>query len=327
MKIKRVLVTGGAGFIGSHLCERLLNDGNTVICLDNYFTGRKENVVHLQNNARFELVQHDITSPFFAEIDEIYNLACPASPYYYQYDPIKTMMTSVYGAVNMLDLAKQTNARILQTSTSEVYGDPIIHPQVETYWGNVNPIGLRSCYDEGKRAAETLFMDYYRQYNLRIKIVRIFNTYGPKLNPLDGRVISNFIVQALKGEDITVYGNGLQTRSFQYIDDLIEGLLRVMSTDDSFTGPVNIGNPHEFTILELVELILKLTKSKSKIVHLSLPKDDHQQRKPDIYLAESQLDNWHPVVTLEDGLMRTIEYFSKSINIGKSNLSSIPIFC
>ena len=327
MKIKRVLVTGGAGFIGSHLCERLLNDGNTVICLDNYFTGRKENVVHLQNKARFELVQHDITSPFFAEIDEIYNLACPASPYYYQYDPIKTMMTSVYGAVNMLDLAKQTNARILQTSTSEVYGDPIIHPQVETYWGNVNPIGLRSCYDEGKRAAETLFMDYYRQYNLRIKIVRIFNTYGPKLNPLDGRVISNFIVQALKGEDITVYGNGLQTRSFQYIDDLIEGLLRVMSTDDSFTGPVNIGNPHEFTILELVELILKLTKSKSKIVHLSLPKDDPQQRKPDIYLAESQLDNWHPVVTLEDGLMRTIEYFSKSINIGKSNLSSIPIFC
>jgi len=310
MKIKKILVTGGAGFIGSHLCERLLNEGNAVICLDNYFTGKKENVLHLLNNTRFELVQHDVISPFYAKIDEIYNLACPASPRHYQYDPIKTMTTSVYGANNMLNLAVRSNAKILQASTSEVYGDPKIHPQVESYWGNVNPIGIRSCYDEGKRAAETLFMDYSRQYNLQIKIIRIFNTYGPKLNSHDGRVISNFIVQALKGEDITVYGNGLQTRSFQYIDDLIEGMLRVMNTGSSFRGPINLGNPCEFTILEL-------TKSKSRVIHLSLPEDDPHQRKPDIYLAKRELNNWHPVVTLEEGLKKTIDYFSKMQVISK----------
>jgi UDP-glucuronate decarboxylase len=324
--MKKILVTGGAGFIGSHLCERLLNEGNAVICLDNYFTGRKENVAHLLNNTSFELVQHDVTSPFYAEIDEIYNLACPASPVHYQYDPIKTMLTSVYGATNMLNLAKQTNAKILQASTSEVYGDPKIHPQVEAYWGNVNPIGIRSCYDEGKRAAETLFMDYFRQYKLRIKIIRIFNTYGPKLNSLDGRVISSFIVQALKGKDITVYGNGLQTRSFQYVDDLIEGMLRVMNTEDSFTGPINLGNPYEFTMLELVEMILRLTDSKSKIVHLSLPEDDPHQRKPDIYLAKTELNNWQPAVTLEEGLKKTIDYFSKTMNNSFSKKQLIPTF-
>lgn len=306
---KRILVTGGAGFIGSHLCERLLNEGHEVICLDNYFTGSRDNIFHLLNNPRFELVRHDVTTPYYAEVDEIYNLACPASPPHYQYNPIKTMKTSVYGAMNMLGLAKRTKAKILQASTSEVYGDPAVHPQVESYWGNVNPIGIRSCYDEGKRAAETLFMDYHRQNGVRIKIVRIFNTYGPRMNPNDGRVVSNFIVQALKGEDITIYGTGNQTRSFQYVDDLVEAMIRMMDTDDDFIGPVNAGNPGEFRVLELAEKILELINSKSKIVFKSLPSDDPQQRKPDIQLAKRQLNGWRPNVMLEDGLKKTIKYF------------------
>lgn len=308
--MKRILITGGAGFIGSHLCERLLNEGNEVICLDNYFTGHKSNVAHLLDNHYFELVRHDVTHPYFAEVDEIYNLACPASPVHYQYNPIKTIKTSVMGAINMLGLAKRVNAKILQASTSEVYGDPTIHPQPESYWGNVNPIGPRSCYDEGKRCAESLFVNYHQQNNVRIKIIRIFNTYGPRMNANDGRVVSNFIVQALKGEDITIYGNGNQTRSFQYVDDLVEGMIRMMNTDDSFTGPVNIGNPGEFSMLELAELVLKLTDSKSKIIHLPLPQDDPLQRKPNIELAKEKFNGWEPSVRLYKGLKNTIDFFS-----------------
>lgn len=307
--MKRVLITGGAGFIGSHLCDRLLSEGADVICLDNYFTGSKDNVRHLLDNHNFELVRHDITEPFYAEVDEIYNLACPASPVHYQYNPIKTMKTSFYGAMNMLGLAKRTGAKILQASTSEVYGDPSVHPQVESYWGNVNPIGVRSCYDEGKRAAETLFMDYNRQNGVRIKIIRIFNTYGPRMNVADGRVVSNFIVQALKGGDITIYGDGTQTRSFQYVDDLVEAMIRMMRTDDSIIGPINTGNPIEFTMLELAEKIVELTGSKSKIVFRALPQDDPRQRKPDITLAKSVLDGWSPNVQLSVGLRMTIDYF------------------
>jgi UDP-glucuronate decarboxylase len=307
--MKRILVTGGAGFIGSHLCERLLSEGNDVICVDNYFTGSKDNIRHLLNNHNFELVRHDVTSPYSAEVDEIYNLACPASPPYYQYNPIKTMKTSIYGAMNTLGLAKRVKAKILQASTSEVYGDPAVHPQVESYWGNVNPIGIRSCYDEGKRAAETLFMDYHRQNGVRIKIIRIFNTYGPRMNPNDGRVVSNFIVQALHGEDLTIYGTGTQTRSFQYVDDLIEAMLRMMATEDSFIGPVNVGNPGEFTMLELAQKIIDLTDSHSKIVFLPLPGDDPKQRQPDITLAKEKLGGWEPTIKLEEGLKKTIEYF------------------
>lgn len=311
--MKRILVTGGAGFIGSHLCERLLKDGHEVLCLDNYFTGSKKNIVHLLDHPYFELVRHDVTQTFYAEVDEIYNLACPASPIHYQFNPIKTVKTSVMGAINMLGLAKRIKAKVLQASTSEVYGDPDIHPQPESYWGNVNPIGLRSCYDEGKRCAETLFMDYHIQNRVRIKIVRIFNTYGPNMHPNDGRVVSNFIVQALQDKDITIYGDGSQTRSFQYIDDLLEGLLRMMETGDEITGPVNIGNPNEFTILELAEKIIELTASKSKIIYKELPQDDPVQRKPDISLAKKVLDGWSPQIELEEGLIRTIEYFKNSI--------------
>lgn len=309
--MRRVLVTGGAGFIGSHLCERLLADGCDVICLDNYFTGSKDNVRHLLDNHNFELVRHDVTEQFYAEVDEIYNLACPASPVHYQYNPIKTMKTSFYGAMNMLGLAKRTRAKILQASTSEVYGDPAIHPQVESYWGNVNPIGIRSCYDEGKRAAETLFMDYHRQNNVKIKIIRIFNTYGPRMNPADGRVVSNFIVQALKGQDITIYGDGTQTRSFQYVDDLVEAMCRMMATGDDFIGPVNTGNPGEFTMLELAHKVIELTGSRSRLVFEELPGDDPRQRKPDISLAYERLDHWYPKIKLEDGLIKTISYFDK----------------
>lgn len=305
---KRILVSGGAGFIGSHLCERLLNDGNEVICMDNFFTGDKSNIVHLLQNPYFEFVRHDVTEPFWAEIDEIYNLACPASPIHYQYNPIKTIKTSVMGAINMLGLAKRVNARILQASTSEVYGDPMVHPQNESYWGNVNPIGIRSCYDEGKRCAETLFMDYHRQHHLAIKIVRIFNTYGPRMHPQDGRVVSNFIMQALQNKDITIYGEGNQTRSFQYVDDLVEGMIRTMATENSFIGPINIGNPNEFTILQLAKQVILQTGSKSRIKFLPLPQDDPQQRKPDIELAEKNL-NWTPTVQLEAGLAKTIAYF------------------
>jgi UDP-glucuronate decarboxylase len=307
--MKQILVTGGAGFIGSHLCARLLEEGNYVICLDNYFTGSVNNILHLEKNPYFELVRHDITSPYSAEIDEIYNLACPASPVYYQVDPIQTVKTSVMGAINMLGLAKRKKAKILQASTSEVYGDPFEHPQTESYWGNVNPIGPRSCYDEGKRCAETLFMDYHRQNDVRVKIIRIFNTYGPCMSPNDGRVVSNFIVQALQNKDITIYGDGTQTRSFQYVDDLIEGMVRMMNTGDDFTGPVNIGNPGEFSMLELAELIIKLTETKSKIVFRPLPGDDPKQRKPDISLAKEKLGGWEPNIALEDGLKETIKYF------------------
>jgi len=307
--MKRILVTGGAGFIGSHLCERLVREGNDVICLDNFFTGSKENVINLIGNPHFELVRHDVTHPFYAEVDHIYNLACPASPVHYQYNPIKTVKTSVMGAINMLGLAKRVKAKILQASTSEVYGDPAVHPQPESYWGNVNTIGVRSCYDEGKRCAETLFMDYHRQNDVKIKIIRIFNTYGPKMHPNDGRVVSNFIVQALKGEDITLYGGGEQTRSFQYIDDLVEAMIRVMNnTDDSFIGPVNLGNPNEFTIRELAEKVSALTGSSSKFVMRDLPSDDPKQRQPDITLAKS-LIGWQPEIQLEEGLMKTIDYF------------------
>ena len=309
---KKVLVTGGAGFLGSHLCERLLNDGHEVVCLDNYFTGQKQNIVNLLGNPYFELIRHDVTMPFFIEVDEIYNLACPASPIHYQYNAIKTVKTSVMGAINMLGLAKRIKAKILQASTSEVYGDPDIHPQPETYWGHVNPIGPRACYDEGKRAAETLFVNYHKQNNVRIKIIRIFNTYGPRMHPNDGRVVSNFIVQALRGEDITIYGDGTQTRSFQYVDDLIEGMIRVMATREDFTGPVNLGNPVEFTIRELAEKVIQLTNSKSKIIRMPLPPDDPTQRQPDIRYAKKELD-WEPKIPLEEGLIKTINYFASII--------------
>lgn len=308
--MKRILVTGGAGFVGSHLCERLLKEGNEVIALDNYFTGKKANVVHLMDNHYFELIRHDVTQPFFIEVDEIYNLACPASPIHYQYNPIKTVKTSVMGAINMLGLAKRIRAKVLQASTSEVYGDPMVHPQTEDYWGHVNPIGVRSCYDEGKRVAETLFMSYHEQNNVRIKIIRIFNTYGPRMDPNDGRVVSNFIVQALKGENITIYGDGSQTRSFQYVDDLINGMIKMMGTDDDFIGPVNIGNPGEFTILQLAEKIIDIIGSKSKLIFEPLPKDDPLKRKPDITLAKKML-NWQPTIKLEDGLIKTIAYFEQ----------------
>ena len=306
--MKKILVTGGAGFIGSHLCERLLNKGNEVICLDNYFTGQKANIVHLLDNPYFETVRHDVTIPFFIETDQIYNLACPASPVHYQFDAIQTIKTSVMGAINALGLAKRTKARILQASTSEVYGDPNVHPQVEAYWGNVNPIGIRSCYDEGKRCAETLFIDYYRMNNVDIKIVRIFNTYGPRMHPNDGRVVSNFIVQALQGKDITIYGDGKQTRSFQYIDDLINGIIKMMESPNEFIGPVNIGNPNEFTILELAQKVIEMVGSKSKLIYKPLPSDDPMQRCPDISLAKKEL-NWQPSIQLENGLLKTIEYF------------------
>jgi len=312
---KRILVTGGAGFIGSHLCTRLLSEGNEVICLDNYFTGSKNNIIHLLDNPYFELVRHDVTEPYYIEVDEIYNLACPASPVHYQYNPIKTIKTSVMGAINMLGLAKRVNAKILQASTSEVYGDPEEHPQKETYWGNVNPIGLRSCYDEGKRCAETLFMDYHKQNNVAIKIIRIFNTYGPNMNPYDGRVVSNFIVQALKGEPITIFGNGQQTRSFQYVDDLVEGMIRMMNGPQDFLGPVNIGNPNEFTMLELAQSVIELTGSASQLSFMPLPQDDPKQRQPDISLAKKQLDNWEPKVQLKEGLVKTIGYFDKVLSL------------
>ena len=307
--MKRILVTGGAGFVGSHLCRRLLKENNEVICLDNYFTGHKRNIVDMLGNPYFEVVRHDITSPYFAEVDEIYNLACPASPVHYQYNPIKTMKTSVMGAINVLGLAKRVNAKVLQASTSEIYGDPHVHPQTEGYWGNVNPIGIRSCYDEGKRCAETLFMDYHRQNDIKVKIIRIFNTYGPSMNPNDGRVVSNFIVQALKGEDITIYGDGQQTRSFQYVDDLVEGIIRMMNSDDNFVGPVNLGNPNEFTMLQLAKAVLEITGSQSKFIHLPMPQDDPKQRQPDISLAYNKLDNWKPTVELNEGLKLTIKYF------------------
>jgi len=311
---KKILVTGGAGFIGSHLCRRLLDDGHEVLCVDNLFTGNKENILPLFENKRFEFMRHDVTFPLYVEVDQIYNLACPASPVHYQFDPVQTTKTSVHGAINMLGLAKRTRARILQASTSEVYGDPTQHPQKESYWGNVNPIGIRSCYDEGKRCAETLFFDYWRQNKVDIRVVRIFNTYGPNMHPNDGRVVSNFIMQALRNENITIYGDGSQTRSFQYIDDLIEGMVRMMNNEDGFVGPVNIGNPTEFTIKELAELVLKLVpNSTSKIIYKPLPQDDPKQRKPDITLAKEKLSGWEPLVPLEEGLAKTIEYFRKTI--------------
>jgi UDP-glucuronate decarboxylase len=308
---KRVLVTGGAGFLGSFLCERLIDEGCDVICADNFYTGTKRNIVHLLDNPYFELLRHDITFPLYVEVDHIYNLACPASPIHYQNDPVQTTKVNVHGSINVLGLAKRLGARILQASTSEVYGDPAVHPQKEDYWGNVNCIGPRSCYDEGKRCAETLFFDYHRQHKLKIKVVRIFNTYGPRMHPRDGRVVSNFIMQALAGEDITVYGDGSQTRSFCFVDDMIEGLIRMMASPDEFTGPVNIGNPGEFTILELAQKVIKMTGSKSRIIHKPLPADDPLKRKPDIGLAQDKLD-WEPVMKLDDGLQRTIDYF-KSI--------------
>lgn len=309
---KRILVTGGSGFLGSHLCERLLALGHEVLCADNFYTGRKENVMHLMGNLRFELIRHDVTFPLFVEVDEIYNLACPASPVHYQFDPVQTTKTSVHGAINILGLAKRLRAKVLQASTSEVYGDPEVHPQKEDYWGKVNPVGVRSCYDEGKRCAETLFFDYWRQHDLEIKVVRIFNTYGPRMHPNDGRVVSNFIVQALKGEPITIYGNGDQTRSFCYVDDLINGLIKTMDTAKAFTGPVNIGNPHEVSMLQLAELVLAITGSKSEIVHKALPADDPRQRMPDIGLAKRVL-GWEPSVELANGLQKTVEYFAKTL--------------
>ena len=310
--MKKILVTGGAGFVGSHLCERLLKEGNEVICLDNYFTGSKQNIIHLIDNPNFELVRHDVVNPYFIEVDEIYNLACPASPVHYQFNPIKTTKTSVLGAINMLGLAKRVNAKILQASTSEVYGNPEVHPQNESYWGHVNPIGIRSCYDEGKRCAETLFVDYHNENKVKIKIIRIFNTYGPNMNPEDGRVVSNFIVQALKDEDITIYGDGKQTRSFQYVDDLVEGMIRMMNSSDDFIGPVNLGNPNEFTMLELAENILSITKSKSRLIFQPLPEDDPMRRRPDISLAKMKLNGWEPKVELVEGLHKTIKYFSNN---------------
>lgn len=310
--MKKILVTGGSGFIGSHLCERLLGEGNEVICLDNFFTGQKKNVVHLLDNPFFELVRHDVTQPYFVEVDQIYNLACPASPIHYQFNPIKTVKTSVMGAINMLGLAKRIKAPILQASTSEVYGDPHVHPQVESYWGNVNPIGIRSCYDEGKRCAETLCMDYHRQNEVKVKIIRIFNTYGPRMFMHDGRVVSNFVVQALQNQDITIYGDGSQTRSFQYVDDLVEGMLKMMATPDSFIGPVNLGNPGEFTIKQLAQTVIDMTGSRSKIVYKPLPADDPTQRRPDISLARQHL-NWEPHIKLEEGLAKTIAYFENEL--------------
>lgn len=311
---KRILVTGGAGFIGSHLCKRLLDEGNEVLCVDNFFTGRRVNIHDLLDNKNFELLRHDVTEPLQVEIDQIYNLACPASPIHYQFDPMQTTKTSVLGAINMLELAKRTKARILQASTSEVYGDPDVHPQPESYWGHVNPIGIRSCYDEGKRCAETLFFDYYRQSQVDVRVVRIFNTYGPNMNPDDGRVVSNFIVQALHNDDITIYGDGSQTRSFQYVDDLVEGMIRMMNNEQSFVGPVNLGNPGEFTIKQLAEKVLQMIpSSKSKIVYRDLPQDDPKQRQPDIKLAGKELD-WKPIVPLEKGLLPTIDYFRSLVS-------------
>lgn len=305
---KRVLVTGGAGFLGSHLCDRLVQAGHDVLCVDNYYTGRRSNVAHLLDSDRFEIMRHDVTWPLYVEVDEIYNLACPASPVHYQHDPVQTTKTSVHGAINMLGLAKRTGAKIFQASTSEVYGDPSIHPQPEEYWGNVNPIGIRSCYDEGKRCAETLFFDYHRQHDLKIKVARIFNTYGPRMHPADGRVVSNFIVQALKGEPITIYGEGLQTRSFCYCDDLVEGFIRLMASPDEVTGPINLGNPGEFTMIELAQAVIDLTGTSSKLTHMPMPADDPKQRQPDISKAQEHLD-WQPQVKLRDGLTRTIAYF------------------
>lgn len=310
---KKVLITGGAGFIGSHLCERLLKDGNDVLCVDNYFTGAKDNLAHLLDNPSFEIMRHDVTFPLYVEVDEIYNLACPASPIHYQYDPVQTTKTSVHGAVNMLGLAKRLRAKVFQASTSEVYGDPEVHPQHESYWGNTNPIGLRSCYDEGKRCAETLFFDYWRQHQLQIKVARIFNTYGPRMHPNDGRVVSNFIVQALQGDDITLYGDGSQTRSFCYVDDLVEAIVKIMATDDNFVGPVNVGNPSEFTILELAEKVIEFIGSKSKIVNKPLPMDDPTRRRPDITLAREKL-GWEPKIELDEGLRRTVDYFDNLIS-------------
>ncbi|WP_309045376.1 UDP-glucuronic acid decarboxylase family protein [Marinobacter sediminicola] len=306
----RVLVTGGAGFLGSHLCERLLSEGHDVLCVDNFFTGRKRNIAHLMNNPYFEVLRHDVTFPLYVEVDQIYNLACPASPVHYQHDPVQTTKTSVHGAINMLGLAKRLNARIFQASTSEVYGDPEVHPQPESYWGKVNPIGIRSCYDEGKRCAETLFFDYHRQHNLSIKVARIFNTYGPRMHPNDGRVVSNFVVQALKGENITIYGEGQQTRSFCYVDDLIEGFVRLMNSPEEVTGPINLGNPGEFTIKELAERVIDLTGSPSKLIYQPLPQDDPKQRQPDIKLAKAEL-GWEPTIKLDDGLKKTITYFDE----------------
>lgn len=311
--MKKILVTGGAGFLGSHLCDRLLSEGNDVLCVDNFYTGSKDNVKHLISNPHFELMRHDVTFPLYVEVDEIYNLACPASPPHYQFDPVQTTKTSVHGAINMLGLAKRLKAKILQASTSEVYGDPEIHPQTEDYWGRVNPVGIRSCYDEGKRCAETLFFDYWRQHQVDIKVVRIFNTYGPRMDPNDGRVVSNFIIQALQGKDITIYGDGNQTRSFCYVDDLIDGMIRMMNSPAGFTGPVNIGNPSEFTMLELAQKIITLTQSISQLSFVPLPQDDPKQRQPNIQLAKVQLD-WQPKVTLHDGLLKTIEYFQRLVH-------------
>lgn len=307
-----VAVTGGSGFLGSHLCDRLMKDGLDVVCIDNLFTGRRENISHLLKDDRFQFLRHDVTFPLYIEIAQIYNFACPASPIHYQHDPVQTVKTSVHGAINMLGLAKRCGARIFQASTSEVYGDPLVHPQTESYWGHVNPVGLRSCYDEGKRCAETLFFDYHRQHGVDIKVARIFNTYGPRMHPKDGRVVSNFIVQALKGEDITIYGDGQQTRSFCYVDDLIEGCVRLMATDQSVTGPINLGNPTEFAMLELAELVIALTDTRSRIVYLPLPNDDPRQRQPSLALAEAQL-SWHPSVTLNDGLKETVAYFRRTL--------------
>ncbi len=312
--VSKVLVTGGAGFLGSHLCERLLDEGHDVLCVDNYFTGTKRNVAHLMGNPMFELMRHDVTFPLYVEVDQIYNLACPASPIHYQHDPVQTTKTSVHGAINMLGLAKRVKARILQASTSEVYGDPEIHPQTEDYWGHVNPIGIRSCYDEGKRCAETLFFDYHRQHELRVKVMRIFNTYGPRMHPNDGRVVSNFIVQALRGEPITIYGDGQQTRSFCYVDDLIDAMVRLMDTPPAFTGPVNVGNPHEFTMLELANTVIELTGARSELVFEELPFDDPKQRQPDIALARAEL-GWEPTVELTEGLTRTIDYFRSTLDL------------
>lgn len=312
---QRILVTGGAGFLGSHLCEKLLGQGHDVVCLDNLFTGQKMNIAHLMSNPYFEFVRHDVTFPYYVEIDQIYNLACPASPVHYQFDPVQTTKTSVHGAINMLGLAKRTKAKILQASTSEVYGDPEVHPQPESYWGRVNPLGIRSCYDEGKRCAETLFFDYHRQHGVRIKVARIFNTYGPRMHPNDGRVVSNFIVQALKKQDITIYGDGKQTRSFCYVDDLLEGMVRLMNTPDEVTGPINIGNPGEFTMIELAQAVIRLTNSSSNLIYKPLPADDPKQRQPDITLAKKQLD-WEPTIGLETGLKKTIEYFDQLLKSG-----------
>lgn len=309
---RRILVTGGAGFIGSFLCEKLLDAGAEVLCVDNFFTGRRNNVAHLVSNPRFELMRHDVTFPLFVEVDEIFNMACPASPVHYQYDPVQTTKTSVHGAINMLGLAKRVDAKILQASTSEVYGDPNVHPQTEDYWGNVNPLGPRACYDEGKRCAETLFFDYHRQHDLKIKVARIFNTYGPRMHPADGRVVSNFIMQALRGEDITIYGDGAQTRSFCYVEDLVRGLISLMETPDSVTGPINIGNPNEFTIKQLAETVIELTGAKSSLVNRPLPQDDPRQRKPDITLAKETLD-WTPTIELREGLTSTIAYFDNML--------------